>query len=103
MEALSSKVKSGLLSASRAMRKLIASKSLLSLRRAEKRPPVIFKPSEKDLLAFHVPDDLWKLTKMNDVYIKDEKTGELVLLLDLTNGEERGVVIHARTDTKDKS
>ena len=47
------------------------------------RERIIFKLSEEDRLANHIPEELWQLTHKHDVFIEDFKTGELISVLDL--------------------
>jgi len=44
---------------------------------------IIFKLSEEDRLANHIPEDLWQLTHKHNVFIEDFQTGELISILDL--------------------
>ncbi len=43
---------------------------------------IIVEPSEEDRLANHTPESVWKLSRDNNVWIKDKKTGELIQVLD---------------------
>ena len=54
---------------------------------------IIFKLSEKDRLANHIPEELWQLTHDHDVFIEDSETGELISVLDLCPPEDRKSVV----------
>ena len=51
------------------------------------RQTVVVKISDEDMLAGHIPEDTWKLSRKYDVFYKDMKTGELVQILDLMEDE----------------
>lgn len=52
------------------------------------RQSVIIKLSDEDRLAGHIPEETWQLSRKYDVFYEDRKTGELVQILDLTEGED---------------
>ncbi len=47
---------------------------------------IIANLTEEDRLANHIPEEIWELSKTNNVFLKDEKTGELIQILDLKEG-----------------
>ena len=47
----------------------------------------IIELSEKDKQANHIPEDVWELSRDNEVFIRDEITGELIQVLDCTGPE----------------
>jgi hypothetical protein len=49
------------------------------------RQIVIVEMAAEDMLAGHIPEDIWQLSKGNDVFYEDKKTGEMVQVLDCTD------------------
>jgi len=47
----------------------------------------IIELSEKHKKANHIPEDVWELSRDNEVFIRDEITGELIQVLDCTGPE----------------
>jgi hypothetical protein len=45
---------------------------------------IIIELTEEDRLAGHIPDEIYRLARENNVFYRDSKTGELVQILDLT-------------------
>ena len=45
---------------------------------------IIFKLSEEDKLANHIPEEVWVLSRKYEVFIEDFTTGELISVLDLS-------------------
>jgi hypothetical protein len=50
---------------------------------------IITELSEEDQKANHVPEDIWKLSREHEVYVRDKKTGELVQIIDVTEDDTR--------------
>lgn len=48
---------------------------------------IIVKLSEEDRKNNHIPDEVFKLSRDNNVWIEDFKSHELVQILDLTDGK----------------
>lgn len=48
---------------------------------------LIINLTEKERLANHIPEYVWKLSRDNEVFIRDEITGELEQVLDCTGPE----------------
>lgn len=53
------------------------------------RARIIWTLTEEQRLNNHIPEEVWKLSKNHDVFIKDSITGELVQVIDL-RGEKDG-------------
>ncbi|MCK5235980.1 MAG: hypothetical protein KAR06_03260 [Deltaproteobacteria bacterium] len=51
------------------------------------RQTVIVHLSDEDRLAGYIPEELWRMSREFDVFFEDRKTGELVQILDLTEGK----------------
>jgi hypothetical protein len=52
---------------------------------------IIVNLSKEDRLACHVPDEIYRLARDNEVFVRDEKTDKLIQILDFTrDGEEKG-------------
>lgn len=50
---------------------------------------IITELSEEDQKSNHVPDEIWELSRENEVYIRDKKTNELIQILDFTDDETK--------------
>lgn len=50
---------------------------------------IVTELKEEDQKANHVPDDLWKLSRKNEVYIRDKKTEELIRIIDFTDDDTK--------------
>ncbi len=46
-------------------------------------PTIIYEISKEDRLANHIPNEVYELCHDNNVFIKDNKTGELIQVLDI--------------------
>lgn len=44
--------------------------------------------SDEDRLAGHIPDEIYRLARNNNVFYEDRKTGKLIQILDLTTEED---------------
>ncbi len=51
----------------------------------------IIELSEKHKKANHIPEDVWELSRDNEVFIRDEITGELIQVLDCTGKNLRTI------------
>lgn len=47
---------------------------------------IIAKLSDEEKLANHIPEWVWEASRNNEVFIEDERTKELIRVLDLTEG-----------------
>lgn len=62
---------------------------------------IVAELTEAERLANHIPEGVWKMARVHNVFIKDEITGELIQVLDLCEEEsEDPVVMNVRTRPK---
>lgn len=63
---------------------------------------IITELSDDNKLSNHIPDEVWELSRDNEVYIRDEKTGELIQIIDFTDdtNKERAPVLCLRNQKK---
>lgn len=48
---------------------------------------IIWKLTEEQKLKNHIPEEVWKLSRTNEVYIEDYETGELIEIVDLRDND----------------